>query len=299
MSISEPSDAYGKTTGTVWTFSISPPGAATDPYPADGATGVCAGRGDIFSLSWTGGDGAETHDIYFGTVSPGEFQGNQTTFDTDFSLGPALLTGTYFWRIDEVSGDVKTTGPVWTFSVQGPPPPTNPYPADGAEHASVPLILSWQPGEGAETHDVYFGTESPGAFQGNQAGTTFDPGTLESERTYYWRIDEISDCGKTIGPVWTFETSPPDPATDPYPADQSDYSSTAVTLTWQPGAGAESHDIYFGTESPGEFQANQAEAVFNPGPVEAQRTYYWRIDEVNSYGKTTGTVWQFTCVPAR
>jgi len=99
--------------------------------------------------------------------------------------------------------------------------------------------------------------------------------------------------------VWTFNTSPPDPASDPYPADQNDYSSTTVTLAWQAGAGAESHDIYFGTESPGEFQGNQAEATFNPGHLEAEQTYYWRIDEVNSHGKTTGPVWQFTCLPAR
>ena len=292
-------NAHGKTTGAVWSFSISPPGAATDPYPADGATGVCAGRGDIFSLSWTGGERVETHDIYFGTVSPGEFQGSQTTYDTDFSLGPALLTGTYFWRIDEVSGDVTTIGPVWTFTVEGPPAATDPYPPDGAEHTSVPLVLSWQPGGGAETHDVYFGTESPGDFQGNQTGTTFDPGTLESERTYYWRIDEISNCGKTTGSVWTFNTSAPDQPTDPYPADGATYTSTLVTLSWQPGAGAETHDVYFGTESPGEFQGNQASPTFTPPVLESDQTYYWRIDEINSYGTTTGPVWQFACMPSR
>ncbi len=30
------------------------------------------------------------------------------------------------------------------------------------------------------------------------------------------------------------------------------------------------------------------------GALANDKTYYWRIDEVNSYGTTTGTVWSFT-----
>lgn len=292
---------YGKTTGAVWTFSFSPPAPATNPIPADGATGAYVDRSGNFVLIWTAGEGAQSHDVYYGAVSPGEFQGNQTLFDTDFSIGSAVFAGINYWRIDEVSGGVKTTGPVWSFTVQGtgPPAATNPYPADSDEHPSTPLILSWTPGEGAETHDVYLGTESPGVFQGNQAGITFATGTLEADQTYYWRIDEISNHIKTMGTVWTFKTSPPEEASDPYPADGATYTSTLVTLSWQAGAGAETHDVYFGTESPGEFQGNQTANTFRPGPLEAQKTYYWRIDEVNAYGKTAGPVWQFTCMPAR
>ena len=73
----------------------------------------------------------------------------------------------------------------------------------------------------------------------------------------------------------------------------------ATGSTWQPGAGAQTHDISFGTQSPGQFQGNQTAATFRPDPLEAQKTYYWRIDEVNIHGKTTGSVWQFTCLPAR
>jgi len=285
-------NAYGKTTGTVWTFSFSPPGAATNPSPPDGGIGACGGREHTLSLSWTAGHAAQSHDVYFGTVSPGEFQANQAT--TTFGLGSALLSNTYYWRIDEVSGAIKTIGPVWTFTVQGPLAATNPYPADGAEPNSAPLVLSWQPGEGAETYDVYLGTESPGDFQGNQTETIFDPGTLKAARTYYWRIDEIGHCGKTIGTVWTFKTPPPDPATDPYPVDGGIYTSTAVTLSWQAGAGAETHDVYFGTESPGEFQGNQAGTTFAPSMLESQKTYYWRIDEIGGDSKTVGSVWTFT-----
>jgi len=64
--------------------------------------------------------------------------------------------------------------------------------------------LSWTPGAGADSRDVYFGTNpTPGGgeLQGNQAGTTFDPGTLATSTTYYWRIDEVNAQGTTTGTV--------------------------------------------------------------------------------------------------
>jgi hypothetical protein len=53
---------------------------------------------------------------------------------------------------------------------------------------------------------VYFGTTSPGTFQGNQPGTTFDAGTMAENTTYYWRIDEKNAGGITTGDVWSFTT---------------------------------------------------------------------------------------------
>ncbi len=46
-----------------------------------------------------------------------------------------------------------------------------------------------------------------GEFQGNQAGTTFDPGTMTDGIIYYWRIDEISAGGTATGTVWSFTAS--------------------------------------------------------------------------------------------
>ena len=56
---------------------------------------------------------------------------------------------------------------------------------------------------------MYFGTSTPldgGDFQGNQAGTSFDPGPLANETTYFWRIDEVNAGGTTAGPTWSFTT---------------------------------------------------------------------------------------------
>jgi len=62
------------------------------------------------------------------------------------------------------------------------------------------------------------------------------------------------------------------------------------------GAGALSHDVYFGTNpTPGasEFQGNQPDTTFDPGDLVKLTMYYWRIDEVNDSGTTTGVVWSF------
>ncbi|MFA5783728.1 MAG: Ig domain-containing protein, partial [Phycisphaerae bacterium] len=185
------------------------------------------------------------------------------------------------------------------------PPPgqaTSPNPADSATDVSLTTSLSWTAGSGATSHDVYFGTDSTpdaGEFQINQTGTTFEPGLLTAGTTYYWRIDEKNAGGTTEGAVWSFTTipAPPSPATNPSPADSASGIDIDINLSWSAGTGATSHDVYFGTDSTpdaGEFQINQTGTSFDPGTLTNYTTYYWRIDEINAGGTTTGTVWSFT-----
>jgi hypothetical protein len=83
---------------------------------------------------------------------------------------------------------------------------SNPSPSNGAVHAALSPTLSWTAGAGATSHNVYFGTSSPGTLQGNQAGTTFAPGTLALGATYYWHVDEVNENGSMPGEVWSFTT---------------------------------------------------------------------------------------------
>jgi hypothetical protein len=99
-------DGSGKVTaGTVWSFT-TPPGEATAPSPADFAAGVALDT----TLSWTPGVTAVSHDVYFGTVSPPPFIGNQTaaTFDPNVVDPNGLaIGGVYYWRIDEKDAQGK------------------------------------------------------------------------------------------------------------------------------------------------------------------------------------------------
>ena len=75
-------------------------------------------------------------------------------------------------------------------------------------------------------------------------------------------------------------------------------------LQWTAGAGAVSHNIYFGTDpttvdnattaSP-EFKGNQALAnnSYQANGLYTGATYYWRVDEVLSNGIEKGNVWRF------
>ncbi len=105
-------------------------GAANNPVPADTATGVALNS----SLSWTPGNNAQIHAVYFGTSSNAvaqaapavaEFKG----FLTNNTFVPATLSGstTYYWRVDEIAGVNTNTGSVWNFSTLSAPPLAHRY----------------------------------------------------------------------------------------------------------------------------------------------------------------------------
>jgi hypothetical protein len=90
-------------------------------------------------------------------------------------------------------------------------------------------------------------------------------------------------------------TAPPGQASNPNPTNGvTDVSIYDATLSWTPGSKAFSHDVYWGTSNPPDFLGNQTGITYNLGSLGASTTYYWRIDEKNSVGTTTGTVWSFT-----
>jgi len=136
-----------------------------------------------------------------------------------FALGWCTEPGDIGWNPDcdisipdDNSVDLRDLAVLTSNWLEGvlPPPPgraTNPNPPDGATGIDVDADFTWTPGARATSHDVYFGTTNPPPFQCNQTGTTFDPGTMVYYAMYYWRIDEISSTGKTIGTIWSFTTT--------------------------------------------------------------------------------------------
>jgi predicted outer membrane repeat protein len=128
-----------------------------------------------------------------------------------------------------VGDEIRVAQGVYRPTPPSPEQASNPKPADGATGVSTTADLTWIAGSGAMSHDVYFGTASPGAFQGNQIGTTFDPGTLTLGTKYYWRIDEVSTWDTTIGEVWSFTTDPGPPP--PLPSVESAGSTSEISIT--------------------------------------------------------------------
>jgi hypothetical protein len=117
----------------------------------------------------------------------------------------------YYWRIDEVAADGTVyAGDVWSFIV---PPKTayEPQPADDTKFVSPDVTLSWTAGHGAVLHSVYFGddydTVSTATGASQSGSTKYTPGTLEREKTYYWRVDESDGVDTYKGDVWSFKTA--------------------------------------------------------------------------------------------
>ncbi|MCW9705262.1 hypothetical protein J6I44_00285 [Aliifodinibius sp. 1BSP15-2V2] len=94
-----------------------------------------------------------------------------------------------------------------------------PVPVNGNEHVeadSDEFTLQWSGADNADSHDLYFGTDSSAVasashassqFKGNYQDTTFQVDSLYSMDTYYWRVDEVSDGSRTQGDVWSFRTA--------------------------------------------------------------------------------------------
>jgi hypothetical protein len=72
--------------------------------------------------------------------------------------------------------------------------------------------LTWTPGLGA-THEINFGTDASALEKkasGNLGQESYEPGQLEWNTTYYWRVDEANSTNADspwIGPLWNFTTA--------------------------------------------------------------------------------------------
>jgi hypothetical protein len=127
----------------------------------------------------------------------------------------------------------------------------------------------------------------------------------------YWSETNCGQCGGAdltgdekvdnrdvaeVAKYWlTATTIPPLPeqASNPNPTDNATGVDTTTNLSWTAGADAISHDVYFGTSNPPPFIRNQSLTTFDPGDLPKATKFYWRIDEINGWGKTGGLLWSF------
>ncbi|MDZ4121995.1 MAG: hypothetical protein U1C33_06210, partial [Candidatus Cloacimonadaceae bacterium] len=142
-----------------------------------------------------------------------------------------------------------------------PLPATTPSPADLATEQLTDVSLSWSRSTGGAaptSYNVYFGTSNPPALIGNQVATTFSPGTLAVNQTYYWMVDPANSDGlasslNTI-PVWSFTTHNPLPEAAVLVSPASGATGIAVnpSLNWSAGTGFApiGYKLYLGTDNP-------------------------------------------------
>ena len=262
----------------------------TIQYSTDGlGWSTLGGSGNQYVFDIASGADNYAHD-YAGTGS------NEIDFN-GVDAKYVVLTAHNTWG-DAWAGlsEVRFYGTTWSA--------VGPAPSDGEQDMELDVVLSWTAGKEASSHDVYFGTTptpTTAEFKINKADTTYEPNDLEPNTTYYWRIDGVNDINTWTGSVWNFTTRS-GKAIDPNPDDGAQYIGPTITLSWTSGAGAFSHDVYFGTNPiPVEFKGNFSEPNYDPGALETNTTYYWCVDELDSVGQLleAGDVWRFTTIDTK
>ena len=93
------------------------------------------------------------------------------------------------------------------------------YPTNNAQDIEFNPILSWIPGISTDTHNVFFSSDFNDVKDATISdplgatvsigqpldANTFDPGSLEFGKKYYWRVDEVNDSSEAYkGQVWSF-----------------------------------------------------------------------------------------------
>ena len=253
------------------------PLTATKPNPADGAVY----EQTWVTLTWSPGDKAVSHDVYLGDNfddvndadnTSAAFRGNQAAEliiagFIGYPYPDGLIPGTtYYWRINEVN-DLDPNSPwrgaVWSFSI----PSSNAYepiPSDGASFVDPEVTLNWSPGLNAKLHMVYFGDsfdDVNNATEGTASATTsFEPGTLELGKTYYWRVDESDPPSTVKGEIWSFTTTLPG-------------LGTAVMDRWENITTTDINAL-----------KNDVRYPNNPTVTETVDSFLWNGDDIDNYG---------------
>ena len=183
--------------------------ACTNASPTLSADGTTL----YFGSDRSGGLG--TYDIWQVSITPVvDFNGDEIVNLKDF----ARLA--QYWKQNQAAVDIGPTplgdGRIdYTdiavfaehFRIGGrPDQASGPIPYDGATGVSTTAFLSWTAGDGAESHEVYFGTTYPLPLVSTETDTTYAPPLMAKNTTYYWRIDEVNSKGKTTGQTWSFVT---------------------------------------------------------------------------------------------
>ncbi|MDE6632231.1 MAG: fibronectin type III domain-containing protein, partial [Muribaculaceae bacterium] len=130
---------------------------------------------------------------------------------------------------------------------------------------------------------------------------------LEENKQYYFRVYASGENGmrSVESPAlqtMTSEPFSPEQSVLVAPKEGSEEKVLDVVLKWNNPTkdyfGSLSYNVYLGTSADAmeEVASDLIEPEFAPESLEANATYYWRVDAVNNTGVTEGAVWSFHTV---
>jgi hypothetical protein len=139
--------------------------------------------------------------------------------------------------------------------------------------------------------------------------TTYVATGLNPETVYYFRIKAYGEDG-LVSPYATLTTetlgdpSAPKPCINPSPAVNAEVgvAEGGVTLTWENLTknydGTVMYLVYFGKDADNlsRVATTTAKSYEYTGTLDANTTYYWRVNAKNNIGSTEGPLWSFKTV---
>jgi len=179
------------------------------------------------------------------------------------------------------------------------------YPPDNlnAELTDIRAItLTWN-NNATGNYGIFVERKSTGGFETidtlPEGTTVYTDTALQFETTYTYRLRAFSPADTSIysntsQATTLSETGLPLPAALPDPPDGKEHVKTSQILAWKKGVGSSTHVVYFGSSNPPDSISEITGTYFQPPALEPGKTYYWRVDEKNAYGITTGTLWRFS-----
>ncbi|MDD4309869.1 MAG: hypothetical protein PHO32_05770, partial [Candidatus Cloacimonetes bacterium] len=217
-----------------------------------------------------------------------------------------------------------------------PLPATTPSPADLATEQLTDVTLSWSRNIGGiapTSYNVYFGTSNPPSLIGNQTATTYNPGTLALNQSYYWMVDPVNSYGLASSlntlPVWSFTTHNPLPEAAVLVSPASGATGIAInpSLNWTAGMGFAplGYKLYLGTDNlptnvingtdlgdvtsyslgsgrqlyaadrlTGSLAKTERDAILSRNSLDYNTTYYWKVVPYTLAGNAeNNAVWSF------
>ena len=286
--------------GTVYTYwvvavgaNISGEASASDegylrlPAPTD-VTASNGAYADRVRIAWAEVPAASHYRVYRSSAASGSktpisgWQRARTYSDTTAEAGQ-----TYYYFVaaaldgEGLNASAYSTGAVGGLKVGTP---TGVYATDGT--SSTGVTVSWQAVVGADGYTVYRGTANdPAAAQllTTTATTSFEDTTAEPGTLYFYWVEAtnaVSASEKSAGETGFRSLGAPTGVTA-----TTQSGAAAVTVSWQPVAGAVSYRVFRGTRS-GEAYAveidSTTETSYADESVAAGRTYYYSVIAVGA-----------------
>ena len=247
---------------------------------AEGDEKVC---GDIDDSGWTSGGGIKAA-IYNNLLEVDMRDSDERYFSRDDATTPTGTTMDIdtWYHIAVVFDDAADSMLIYL-------------------NGSVDRSLTVTQGMAASTIEWRIGTDTPS--EGH-----YLYGLVDDLRLYNHALSESEVAGVMAGKGPNAEF-----AGNPGPADEATDVLRDMSLTWEAGEYAATHDVYLGTvfddvnnasrDNPLDVlvsEGQNATTYTPPTVLEYGQTYYWRVDEVNAAPDNTvfqGEVWSFTVEP--